>query len=234
MISKQRGGEAGLMDFMNTPAGKGILIGLPVLSFCFMAFQPAALQLYFSATGAWALGQSYLTHSNSFRKWMGMAIPQRAVKDTFADPDHPSKGLELLEKRLAAEQRYYAELQKAKEQPQDSPAKISAIDRWMNKGKKTFESMTADASKKVQEMQGKPTKNPDGSDVAPPRLTDAERRKAEQYEAERQSLDAYAREERNEARRKAHMQALAAERRKAQTSWQRQQEAAVKQQQKRK
>lgn len=221
------------MDFMNTPAGKGILIGLPALSFCFMAFQPAALQLYFASTGAWALGQSYLTHNESFRKWAGLAIPQRGTRDTFSTPDNPSKGLELLEKRLADERRYFAELQKAKEQPQDAPQKISAIDRWVNKGKKSFENMTADASKKMQEMQGKPTKNPDGSDVAPPRLTDAERKKAEQYEAERQSLEAYAREERNEARRRAHMQALAAERRKAQTSWQRQQEAAVQQQQKR-
>lgn len=221
------------MDFMTTPAGKAILIGLPVLSFCFMAFQPAALQLYFTSTGAWALGQSYLTHNESFRKRMGLAIPQRGVSSAFSDPDNPSKGLELLERRLADEQRYYTELQKTKTQPQDSPQEISAIDRWMNKGKKTFEEMTADAGKKMKEMQGKPTKNPDGSDVATPRLTDAERKKAEQYEAERQSLDAYAREERNEARRKAHMQALAAERRKAQTSWQRQQEAAVKQQQKR-
>lgn len=221
------------MDFMNSPAGKGILIGLPLLSFCFMAFQPAALQLYFTSTGAWALGQSYLTHNDSFRRQMGLAIPQRSVSNTFEDPGNPSKGLELLEKRLAEEQRYYAELQKAKARPQESPREISAIDRWVNKGKKTFEEMTADAGNKMKEMQGKPTKNPDGSDVAAPRLTDAERKKAEQYEAERQSLDAYAREERNEARRKAHMQALAAERRKAQTSWQRQQEAAVKQQQKR-
>lgn len=219
------------MDFMTSPAGKTILIGLPVLSFGFMASQPAALQLYFVSTGAWALAQSYVTNNNAFRKWMGLAIPERGVSSSPLDPDYPSSGLELLERRLAAEQRRYAELQKAKSEPQDSPENISAIDRLMNKGKKTFESMAADAGKKMREMQGKPTKNPDGSDVAPPRLTEAERRQAEQYEAERQSLDAYAREERNEARRRAHLRALEAEKRKAQTSWQRQQEAAVKEQQ---
>lgn len=219
------------MDFMTTPAGKAILIGLPALSFCFMAFQPAALQLYFASTGAWGLGQSYLMHNEGFRKWMGMALPKRQAA-TGLDSSS-SKGLELLQKRLAAERRHFEELQKAKTQPQQSTENISTIDRWVNKGKETLGTVTADAAQKMREMQGKPTKNADGSDVTPPRLTDAERKRAEQYEFEKESMDAYAREERNEARRKAHLRALEAERLKAKSSWQRQQEAAVSQQKRR-
>lgn len=221
------------MDFMTGSAGKTVLVALPTVSFGFMAFQPAALQLYFAATGAWALAQSYLINNVAFRKALGMTIISDRVTTTL-DVKSPSTGLALLERRLADEQRHFAELRKAKTQGQKAPAgKISFIDRWMNRSKKSLDNITTDASDKIRNWQGKSTTNADGSPARTSRLTDAERKAAEEYENERKTMDIYTREERNHARRQAHMQALKTERAKAKSAWQKQQEAAVNRQTKR-
>lgn len=222
-------------DFFSTGPGKGMLIGLPVLSFSFIAFQPAALQLYFVTTGAWAVLQAHVLNNTSFRQRMGLAISDPALKNkgglNMKLLENKSKNLADLHKRLADESRYVAEMGR---QPAQSDQNLSSIDRWVNKSKKTFENIAADAGQKMRNFSGQSTKNADGSDAAAPRLTDAERQRAEGYEKERQSMDAFARAERNEARRRAHLQALAAERQKAKAYWQKQQEAAVNEQKQRK
>lgn len=219
-----------MSEFFESPVGKALLFGVPLLSFSFIAFQPAALQLYFTTVGAWALVQAYVVNNHSFRKTMGLAILDPAVnkKDgmDLALLEKKSKSLAALEKRLAEETRYAAEERRAKSQPAQSDQNLSSIDRWLNQGKKTFQDFTADAGKKMRSFSGQATENADGSGPAPPRLTDTERQLAQEYEEERQALDAYARSERNEARRRAHQQALETERKKAQAAWAKQKQAA--------
>lgn len=214
-----------MSEFFESSVGKGLLIGVPILSFSFIAFQPAALQLYFATVGAWALVQAYVVNNPSFRNRMGLAIPDPSVKKNDVDMsllEKKSKSLALLEKRLAEETRYAAEERRAKSQSGQSDQNLSSIDRWLNQGKKTFQNFATDAGKKMRSFSGQST---DGPDPAPPRLTDTERKLAEEYEEERQALDAYAREERNEARRRAHQRALEAERKKAQAAWEKQKHA---------
>lgn len=67
-------------------------------------------------------------------------------------------------------------------------------------------------------MRGNSTKNADGSRAAGPRLSTDDRQSAERYEKEARAREAALREERNHARRSAHMRTLASERQKAQNS----------------
>ncbi|KAF7720187.1 Uncharacterized protein PECH_008590 [Penicillium ucsense] len=208
----KRGGETGTMDILQTSAGKALLIGLPSVSFAFMAFQPGALQLYFLSTGLLGLAQAFIINNNAFRNAMGMAIPKRAT------PAQNLTNLEQLQARLA-------ELQKNPEKFRQqgveasapaSDASVSTIDRvqknistWSNKARQ-------EVSEKWGEVKGNTTKNADGSVAAKPRLSAEAQRAAERYEQEAQAREAALREERNHARRAAHMRALAAEREKAQ------------------
>jgi YidC/Oxa1 family membrane protein insertase len=196
------------MDILNSPAGKAMLIGLPAISFTFMAFQPGALQLYFLSTGILGLAQAYIINNANFRNAMGMAIPIRR------QAPQDMTNLEQLQARLA-ELQTNPEKFKA-ESTKDS--NISSIDRvqksfssWSEKAKQEF-------SDKWSEMYGKQTKNADGSRAAGPRLSDEDRKAAERYEKEARAREAALREERNHARRSAHMRTLASERQKAQDS----------------
>lgn len=169
---------------------------------------PAALQLYFLSSAAWALGQSYVVHNDSFRRWAGLTIFKKPV-----DPSGPdsggSKSLQALQKRIAEEQQKYADIVAGKNHPEQSSGNISAIDRFVNQGKKAFGDMASTASEKMKEMQGEQTKNADGSKKAPPRLSDKERQRAIRYENERDGLDNYAREQRNQRRLQAQANKIA-------------------------
>lgn len=215
------------MDILKGP-GKLILYVFPAFSFLFMAWQPAALQLYFVTTGLFALVQSSVLHKPWFRNYFNMAIPIVGPTGSAAERG-PSTALEQLQKRIAEEKRLLAESQKPRQQKEapKSYTNLSAIDKFLDQSKKGLSNWQAEASQSIKSMKGEPTTNPDGSPIGPPRMSDAQRKKAEEYERERQSTDAWAREERNEARRQAHKKALAAEREKAKASWQRQREAAV-------
>lgn len=216
-----------MMDFMKGP-GQMILYVLPGFSFLFMAFQPAALQLYFASTGIFAFFQSTIMHNPWVRNFFHMTMPTGGSSAPTFDRTQ-SAGVARLQMRIAEEKRRAAEIKKQpqEEAPPASITKVSSIDQWIQGKKKGFSQWSEDASKSMNKVLGKSTTNADGTPVAGPRLSDAERRKAEEYEKERKSADAFAREERNHARREAHKQALAAEREKAKASWQKQQEAAV-------
>lgn len=206
------------------------MIGLPLMTVLFMSFQPAALQLYFATTGVWAFGQAYLLNNRSFREKLGLTLHQRQLESTGGMDPKEREGFREFQQRLAAEKRYYADLKAGKVKSGQSNDKVSALDRWINQGKTAFGDMAADAGDKLREMQGQNTKNADGSKMAPPRLSDHERKQAEQYEMEREGADHYLREERNQARMKYHEE----QRRKAKDSWQKQKDDVVKRQRRRK
>ena len=209
------------MDFMNGAAGKGILIGLPAISFCFMMVMPSALQLYFVSTGIWALGQSHLLHNHSFRRWMKMEIP-----NAVGNAEKIDDSLARLTRRLQEEQNKV--LQAQKQEAALDPQKISFIDRWMKKGKEYFREVKTEVTQKVQQVQatGGPTKNADGSPVAPPRLTEAQKKREAAEEKELSQEEKRYRLQRNTERRRAHMQALEREREKAKSTLQRHQQAS--------
>lgn len=221
------------MDFLKGP-GKVVLYVLPLFSLLFMIFQPAALQLYFVSTGVFALAQSSVIHKPWFRESLRMTVPIVSNSAPTVDRSQ-SVGVARLQQRIEEERQRMAELNKpAQEETATTPesyTKVSAIDKLIDKGTKGLsewsQSANEAAGKSWDSMRGKPSTNADGSPIAGPRLSDAERKKAEEYEKERKSAEAFAREERNYARRQAHMRALAAEREKAKASWQKQQEAAV-------
>ncbi|KAJ5176808.1 uncharacterized protein N7482_002685 [Penicillium canariense] len=216
-MTLKKGGETGTMDILNTSAGKAMLIGLPAISFTFMAFQPGALQLYFLSTGLLGLAQAHIINNPKFRNMMGMAIPKRH-EQSQADMTN----LEQLQARLAELQ---ANPEKVK-QPEPTDNNISGIDRVQKNISSWGEKAKQEVSDKWSEVRGNTTKNADGSRAAKPRLSEEDRRAAERYEQEAKSREAYEREERNHARRSAHMRALAAERQKAQDSLKRYQQAA--------
>lgn len=206
-------------DFMNSAAGKSMAIGLPSISFLFMAFMPSALQLYFVATGAFALGQSYMVTSNKFRNMMGMTITRKYAADSSVSDvqDYLAK----LQKQVDARLKPKPEEKKVDNQ------NVSKIDKLVDGMSEHFRQAKTDISTKLSEASGKgAAKNADGTAAPPPRLTEAERKKALEYEQEQQSVDSFRREERNHARRNAQMQALRAEREKAKASFQRHQNAA--------
>ncbi|KAJ5665263.1 uncharacterized protein N7477_007711 [Penicillium maclennaniae] len=231
----KKGGESGTMDILKGP-GKAILYVLPAFSFVFMVWQPAALQLYFVTTGIFALAQSSVLHKRWFRETFNLTIPVVTPSGPVSSSRGPSTALTRLQERIAEEKRLLAESQNPprKDEAPKSYTNVSAIDQFLDKSKKGLSNWQTEASKSIQSMKGQPTTNRDGSPIEPPRITEAQRRKAEEYERERQAADAFAREERNEARRQAHMKALAAEREKAKASWQKQREAVVNKQIRRK
>ncbi|KAJ5573809.1 uncharacterized protein N7459_008236 [Penicillium hispanicum] len=247
-LTFKKGGEAGLNEMMNGDIGKVILYGLPMISFCFIAFQPSFLQLYFVSTGLFALGQSFAINSPRFRTWMGMTIPKRHLEQP-----EPSDGAIRLTRQLEEEmnralypplrstpaeirpppaevQTPSAGVQSAPAEIQPSPAEvsnISAIDRYINRFKDFRKNLSTEISDKIKQFQGTgPRQNADGSQTPPPRHTDAKLKAAESYETQERERAKHDREQRNAERQQAYKQALRVEREKAQRSWQRQRETA--------
>lgn len=219
-------------EMQKTSFGKAMLYGLPALSFCFVAFFPSALQLYFASTGLFALAQSNLLRSDGFRKWANIALPDRSLpsENPFADLDRStqSRGLRMLQEAVQAETAKLQEQSKqAKQSASDSDSdsdsikqQISFVDRMINSFKQQKDSIQREASDKMKELKGDaPETNADGSPAEKPRLSEKDLKLAADYERRRKEEDEWKREERNHARRDAHMKVLEAQRRKARASW---------------
>lgn len=219
-------------EMQKTSFGKAMLYGLPALSFCFVAFFPSALQLYFASTGLFALAQSNLLRSDGFRKWANIALPDRSLpsENPFAGLDRStqSRGLRMLQEAVQAETAKLQEQSKqAKQSASDSDSdsdsikqQISFVDRMINSFKQQKDSIQREASDKMKELKGDaPETNADGSPAEKPRLSEKDLKLAADYERRRKEEDEWKREERNHARRDAHMQVLEAQRRKARASW---------------
>ncbi|KAJ5759805.1 hypothetical protein N7520_006961 [Penicillium odoratum] len=218
-LTFKKGGEVGMAELMKGPAGKGLLIGLPVLTMAFTAFMPSALQLYFAATGVWACVQAHIVNNPTFRRMAHMETFQN-VQETKAAED----SLSQLTLRLQQEQQKRLRELQAQDGEVDA-SKISAIDRWMKGGKDYFKALREQISKAANTSRG-PDTNADGSPAAPPRLTEAQRKRATKEEEEQAAWEAEERERRNEERRLAHKRALENDRERAKSSLRRHQEKA--------
>lgn len=184
---------------------------MPAISFAFLSFFPSALQLYFVATGLFGMGQAYLLSSPVFRQLAGITL----AKPVMSAEEAASQQRTAI--RLLADQ---AEL-KAKAASQAPPAvEASAIDRAIGSPKAFWKEFRKDIQDKLDSISGStPTTNADGSPAEPPRLSEKDRELAADYEKRRQEEEAWKRDERNHARRQAHMKALEAEREKARAAF---------------
>lgn len=202
-------------QFSGTELGKLVMFGLPALSFAFMAFFPGALQLYFVTTGLFGLGQAYLLRSENFRKAMNIALRERQPENGQS-PGHggsqQSKSIRVLREHLEAERAKM--IQEEHKSPEG--VEISFIDRALNKLKETKENIKRETAEKLG--QG-PVKNADGSIAEPPRLSEKDLKLAADYERRRKEEEEWKREERNHARREAHLKALELEREKARSAF---------------
>ncbi|CAG7919294.1 unnamed protein product [Penicillium olsonii] len=211
VLTLKRGGETGAMPMMDSSMGKSIMYGLPAISFTFMSFMPAALQLYFVASGVFGLTQTHIINSLAFRNWAGMTIPKKVVP-----ADGPSESvkniqskalrvtLERIEREKAAAKKAY---EQSLAQPKEEPPKVSFIDRILSQGK----DMGKNVSKEIAEKFGT-------SSIEERELKEQKRRAGE-YESERRNEDEALRAQRNEARRLEHMKILENEKNKASQSW---------------
>lgn len=166
---------------------------------------PAALQLYFVATGLFGATQSLLTNNDTFRRWANLTIVDRSVPKADLDRtlrminETSREDLERAKKGVEAQQAQLAEEQK-----------VSFIDTTVTKAKnfvpsakEYMEKSSKEATDKLGELAGSaPPKKADGSPADPPRLSDSDRRAADDYERRRREEEEFTREERNRARQK--------------------------------
>ncbi|KAF4203334.1 hypothetical protein CNMCM8927_008926 [Aspergillus lentulus] len=218
-LSIRKGGENGVNQLQGTTLGRLLMFGLPALSFVFMAFFPSALQLYFVTTGLFGLGQAYLLGSDTFRKSMNIAIPVRQPKNGQSpghDASQQSKSIRTLREHLEAER---AKMIQEEHKSPDS-MEISFIDRALNNLKEAKENIKRETTEKLDAVRGQaPVKNADGTIAEPPRLGEKDLKLAADYERRRKEEEDWKREERNHARREAHLKALELEREKARSAF---------------
>ncbi|RMJ27658.1 Mitochondrial export translocase Oxa1 [Aspergillus sp. HF37] len=201
--SLKKGGESGTSELSGTGMWKGLIRGLPAISFLFMQSMPSALQLYFVATGLFGATQALVVNNNTFRRWANMAIVDRSVPQSdlgrmlrMIDEASPE---DLQKAKKAAEAKAQAESQK----------NVSFIDTTVNNAKNIvpsakeyMEKTSKEATDKLSEFSGSaPAKKADGSPADPPRLSDSDRRAADDYEKRRREEEEFIREERNQSRR---------------------------------
>ncbi|KAE8328955.1 60Kd inner membrane protein-domain-containing protein [Aspergillus sergii] len=212
-MSFKKGGENGMNQMANSPVGRAVLYGMPAFSFAFMSFFPSALQLYFLSTGLFALGQAYMLSSNSFRKFANIAIPKKPVEATGMSPEEHGRAIRMILDTQQAD--------KTMEVPAvEEGQKLSFVDRTLNSVKKNYDNLTTDVKGKLDSAMGnEPKKNADGSLAEPARLSEKDRKLAADYEQRRKEEEDWKREERNHARREAHLRALELEREKARSAF---------------
>ncbi|KAL5338132.1 60Kd inner membrane protein-domain-containing protein [Aspergillus crustosus] len=202
-LSLKKGGEFGSMDASVQAVRKLMLYGMPAMQFIFMAFfMPAAVQVYFAITGAMGVIQAFLLNSQSFRKSVGMTIfqdPNSGPQPGAGGATPESRSLRMLTQQLERESAHLKEVQQQQQQ-------ISLLDRTINSIRESGSELQKEASQKLNEMRGEgPKKNADGTFAPGPRLSEKDRKLAEDYEKRRKEEDDYKREERNFARREAHL-----------------------------
>ncbi|KAH1488497.1 hypothetical protein LV164_003700 [Aspergillus fumigatus] len=218
-LSIRKGGENGVNQLQGTALGRLLMFGLPALSFLFMAFFPSALQLYFVTTGLFGLGQAYLLSSDTFRKSMNIALPVRQPKNGQSpgrDDSQQSKSIRILREHLETERAKM--IQEQHKSP--NSLEISFIDRALNNLKEAKENIKRETAEKLDAVRGQaPVKNADGTIAEPPRLGEKDLKLAADYERRRKEEEDWKREERNHARREAHLKAMELEREKARSAF---------------
>ncbi|KAL2825939.1 60Kd inner membrane protein-domain-containing protein [Aspergillus cavernicola] len=217
-LSLKKGGESGVGDPSQQQMRKLMLYGMPILSFAFMAFFPSALQVYFITTGIFGYAQSCLINHRPFRRFMNIENPnpQNPSGPSGQNPVDTGRALRLLTAELDAERAKLAQSQNTAVHEQ----KISFIDRAINNIKESKDKLAKEASQKIEEIGGTgPKKNPDGTTAEAPRLSKKDLKLAEDYEKRRKEEEEWKREERNHARREAHLKALERQREQARAAY---------------
>ncbi|OGM40539.1 mitochondrial export translocase Oxa1 [Aspergillus bombycis] len=214
-LSFKKGGENGMNQMANSPVGRAVLYGMPALSFAFMSFFPSALQLYFLSTGLFALGQAYMLSSNSFRQFANIAIPKKPAEATGMSPEEHGRAIRMILDTQEADKKMEVPTVEV-----GQAQNLSFVDRTLNSVKKNYDNLTTDVKGKLDSAMGnEPKKNADGSLAEPPRLSEKDRKLAADYEQRRKEEEDWKREERNHARREAHLRALELEREKARSAF---------------
>ncbi|KAL1970832.1 hypothetical protein VTN77DRAFT_2666 [Rasamsonia byssochlamydoides] len=211
-LTVKKGGEAGLNQFQGTALGRMMLYGLPALSFCFMAFFPSSLQLYFVTTGLFSLGQTSLLNSPGFRRWAGIA-PLARDRQATAEGAEGSRRLRLIEDYVQAE------ATQATKEHAATKNQVSFIDRIVDSVKENLSGAKRELTDKVNRYSRQAPMGANGSPALPPRLSQRDLKTAEEYQKRRQAEEEYKREERNHARREAYLRFLEAEKEKAGRAW---------------
>ncbi|KAE8144593.1 60Kd inner membrane protein-domain-containing protein [Aspergillus avenaceus] len=210
-LSFKKGGESGMNQFQQTGMGQIMLYVMPSITFAFTAFFPSALQLYFASTGLFALGQAYLLSSHKFRRFANIAIPN-PVDEVSMTPAEKQRALRMLTEAVRADT--------IASRPESSSQKISFIDRTINSIKQKASSTGNEMKEKLAEATGQgPKKNADGTLAEAPRLSEKDRKLADDYEQRRREEETWRREGRNHARRMAHMRTLEQEKEKARSAF---------------
>ncbi|RAH73733.1 membrane insertase OXA1 [Aspergillus aculeatinus CBS 121060] len=218
-FSLKKGGESGGNAMQNTEIGRAVQYGLPAISFMFMAFFPAALQLYFTSTGLVGMTQAYLLSKPAFRQWAGIAQVEKVELAPGQEQKNPIRMLREMMEAETAKQREAAAAAAAAGAPEQQ---VSYIDRAIQNFKQSKDKIKQEASSKIDEIRGTgPKLNEDGSVAQPPRLSEKDRKTAEDYERRRKEEEEYKREERNRARREAHMRLLEQQRQQARSTMKR-------------
>ncbi|RDW93133.1 membrane insertase OXA1 [Aspergillus mulundensis] len=214
-LSLRKGSEDGNMNSDMGTLRKFIMYGMPAVSLLFMAWWPAALQVYFLTTGSFGLIQSYLFSSTTFRKATGIALLEKqapAQPSGSTTPAEPNRSLRMITEMLEREN---AKIKEARKDLGEKE-KLSFVDRAINNIKESKDKLAKETTQKMQEMSGNgPKSNSDGSPAEPPRLSDKDRKLAEDYERRRKEEEHWKREERNYAKKEAFRQAMERERQKA-------------------
>ncbi|EEP79021.1 predicted protein [Uncinocarpus reesii 1704] len=197
-LAIKRGGEMG-MDIKNSPLGKFMLVGMPLISTVAMLFWPAVLQLYFASTGILALVQSYLTTSPGFRKFARL---EPLPKPEPQDPN--TTGIPSRIRVIPTTARAVPDAQQEPEQQVYPAQKISVIDRALDNVKTGVRDMQKQVKEKMDEMSGnKEETNPDGTPKVS-RLSKQELENAAAYEKRRKEQIEMERELRNQRLRQQY------------------------------
>lgn len=202
-----------------------MVLGLPVISLLFIMWQPAALQLYFVATGLFALGQGYLFNTPVTRKMLGISPIY-----------HPPANGESKDGLRMIQQDFLSQMRKMNERGQLSgastkPENISTVDKVVNSAKKEISTLRKEMNDKVRSFTdaNADAKNHDGSPAAPPRLSMAEKQSAESYKAQREIEDAHELAERNRRRTQEYEAYIAQQQMNASQAWKQNGKGALKQ-----
>ena len=206
--------ESGLNEMGQTAMGRTISLGLPILSLLFMAWQPAAMQLYFAISSVFSLGQGYLFNTPATRKMLGMVPLYR-----------PPAG-EAKDSLRMIQQEFMSQMKKMNERGEfsGSPTKsenISMVDKVVNNAKKEYSTIKKEMGDKVKSFAdaNADAKNYDGTAAAPPRLSSAEKQSAEFYKAQREIEDAHELAERNRRRTQEYEAYIAQQQMNASQAW---------------
>lgn len=193
-------GSSGSTDFQATSIGRSMMIGLPILSLVFMVWQPASLQLYFAASGVFALLQAHLLNTPVTRAWLGVAPP---FKPTANQDAETLLGLRLIRgknQEQAKQQQSSTEVSASRTKPEN----LSFIDKAVNGTKQEMSNWRKEMEEKVTEFTGNNAAN-----GPKPRLTEEEKKAAKTYRAVREIEDSRRLERQSQSRISAYQKKVA-------------------------